>query len=127
MSVVLLSTTINTSGTGVTELLNNANYVMGDITAVLSQLTANSSGGDVVFTAQLQSTDLSTGAVTAIQQFRFVESATANQTIFANQVIQRSFPSSLILPRNSEIQFNVTNFTNLAEVNVTLDMTGFMY
>jgi hypothetical protein len=127
MSVVLLSTTTNNMGTGLTILLNGANYVIGDITAVLSQLTANSSGGDVVFTAQLQSTNLSTGVVTAIQQFRFDDSATANQTIFANQVIQRSFPSSLMLPRNSEIQFNVTNFTNLAEVNVTLDMTGFMY
>jgi hypothetical protein len=127
MSVVILSTTTNNMGTGATILLNGANYVIGDITTVLSELIANSSGGDVVFTAQLQSTNLSTGVVTPIQQFRFVESATANQIIFANQVIQRSFPSLLMLPRNSEIQFNVTNFTNLVEVNVTLDMTGFMY
>jgi hypothetical protein len=126
MSVVLLSTQTNNTGAGSTLLLDAGNYVFGDITVVMSQFSA-SSGTEIVFTAALQSLDLNTGVTTSIQQLRFVEAVTPSQTIFANQVIQRSFPSLLMLPMNSQIIFTVSVFANLVEVNITIDISGFMY
>ena len=125
MSIVLVSTQTNNMGTGVTPLTVFGNIVINDITAVLSQFSA-STGTEVIFAAQLQAEN-SSGSITSIQQFRFVLDVTPSQILFPNQVIQRSFPSQLMLDLNSQLQFNVTAFSNLVEANLTFDITGFLY
>jgi hypothetical protein len=124
MSMVLLSADETITGTGVIQLLPVANYVITDITIILSNFDIPAIG-PFSFISSLQSIGTSN---ISFQQVRLVGSVAATSTaVNSNQVIQRSFASALILPRQASIALDVTLFLNISAAGITFDLSGFTY
>jgi hypothetical protein len=126
MSVILNgnSAQISFTSTGTQPILAAANYVISDIAIILSNffLSTGSTSFDFDFVLQASPT------LDNIQEVIFGQSGLTTGTQFdANQIIQRSFPSSLILPRGNSIVLDCKEFTGLTLVNITLNITGFTY
>jgi hypothetical protein len=124
MSTVLLSEDVTFDVTGTFTLLPVNNYVITDITIILSNFDVVNIGA-FSFVSQLESI----GSITMpFQQIRLVGQVTVAATaVNSNQVIQRSFASALILPRQANIAINVSSFVNLNGSAVTFDLSGFTY
>jgi hypothetical protein len=124
MSTVLLSADVSFDVTGTFTILPVANYVITDITIILSNFDVVNIGA-FSFESQLESI----GSITMpFQQIRLVGEVTvAGTAVNSNQVIQRSFASALILPRQANISINISSFVNLNGSAVTFDLSGFTY
>jgi hypothetical protein len=119
MSVILPQTqTIFTiSAVGEQVILPAANYAINEITIFLTNIVGS---GDTILTTAIQT---SSGTTTNLQQIIFTGSGSQD----INQVIQRSFPSAVILPIGAELLLNTTELMNISVANVIINMTGYMY
>jgi hypothetical protein len=124
----LINTALHFTGVSNTQVTFGANnFILTDLIFFLGSVSPPAAGS-IAMNAQFgYQQSGGAGTLVPIQTFQFFGLAAGAGTITPNLIWQRSFPSALIIPANSTLNFNLTSFVNLSTMNMTLDLCGFIY
>jgi len=126
MSIALVTSQMSVSSAGTTILLPNTTdvvFAISGIDVTLAQVVPTTAGL-VLLVGALQSFNSVGSLTTNFCQFRYSNNGAASTPLVSSKLISTSVSDFIMLPRNGNIQFDITTLSNTGTCVLAINLYG---